>query len=87
MALISFILAIVLADLTLPWFSLLSGKSLSFPWTSSLFWIAAILCTGVTGLIAGSYPAFYLSGFRPVKVLKGTFKTGKALVWREKSLS
>jgi putative ABC transport system permease protein len=77
MAFISFMLAIVLADLTLPGFSLLSGKSLIFPWTSLLFWIAAILCTGVTGLLAGSYPAFYLSGFRPVKVLKGTFKTGK----------
>ena len=77
LAFLSFILAIALADLTLPWFSHLSGKLLSFPWTSPLFWIASLTCTGVTGLLAGSYPAFYLSGFRPVKVLKGTFRTGK----------
>ena len=77
LAFLSFILAIALAALTLPWFSELSGKLLSFPWTSPLFWIASLTCTAVTGLLAGSYPAFYLSGFRPVKVLKGTFKSGK----------
>lgn len=77
LAFLSLILAIILATLTLPWFSQLSGKLLNFPWTSPLFWVAALICTAVTGLLAGSYPAFYLSGFRPVKVLKGTFKTGK----------
>ncbi len=77
LAFLSFILAIALADATLPWFSHLSGKLLSFPWTSQLFWIASLTCIGVTGLVAGSYPAFYLSGFRPVKVLKGAFNTGK----------
>jgi putative ABC transport system permease protein len=77
MAFISFIIAIGLAAVSLSWFSQLSGKLLSFPSTSPLFWIASITCTLVTGLVAGSYPAFYLSGFRPVKVLKGAFKTGK----------
>jgi putative ABC transport system permease protein len=77
LAFLSFILAIALADLTLPWFSQLAGKTMAFPWTSPLFWIASLTCTGVTGLLAGSYPAFYLSGFRPVKVLKSAFKTGK----------
>jgi ABC-type antimicrobial peptide transport system permease subunit len=77
LAFLSFFLAIILAALTLPWFGQLSGKLLNFPWTSGLFWIAALTCTGFTGLLAGSYPAFYLSGFRPVKVLKGAFRTGK----------
>src|SRR5690349_18239024 len=77
LAFFSFFLAIALASLTLPWFSLLSGKLLVFPWASPLFWIASLICTAITGLLAGSYPALYLSGLRPVKVLKGTFKTGK----------
>jgi len=77
LAVLSFILAIVIAPLTLPLFSTLSGKTLNFPWTSALFWVSALGCTLLTGLLAGSYPAFYLSNFRPVKVLKGAFKAGK----------
>ncbi|WP_343673116.1 ABC transporter permease [Chitinophaga sp.] len=77
LAFISFVFAIVLAALTLPWFNQLAGKTMTFPWTSSLFWTLSLICTLLTGLLAGSYPAFYLSGFRPVKVLKGAFKAGK----------
>jgi putative ABC transport system permease protein len=77
LALLSFVFAIALASLTLPWFSQLAGKTMVFPWTSPIFWSLALVCTLLTGLLAGSYPAFYLSGFRPVKVLKGTFKAGK----------
>ena len=78
LALISFIVAVVLAAVTLPWFNDLSGKIMTFPWANPIFWSVAILCTLVTGLLAGSYPAFHLSGFQPVKVLKGAFKAGKA---------
>ncbi|HEY4108612.1 ABC transporter permease [Puia sp.] len=77
LAFLSFILAVALAALSLPWFNHLSGKLMSFPWTSAFFWGLSLGCTLLTGLLAGSYPAFYLSGFRPVKVLKGAFKTGK----------
>jgi ABC-type antimicrobial peptide transport system permease subunit len=78
LAALSFVLAIALAALTLPLFNQLAGKTMTFPWTTPVFWIIALTCTLLTGLLAGSYPAFYLSGFRPVKVLKGAFKAGKA---------
>ena len=77
LAFLSFVLALVLAALTLPWFNQLAGKTMDFPWTNPVFWSLSLICTLLTGLLAGSYPAFYLSSFRPVKVLKGTFKAGK----------
>ena len=76
-ALLAFVLALSMAGFSLPWFSSLSGKPMILPWTSPIFWAISLTFTVVTGLIAGSYPAFYLSGFRPVKVLKGVFKAGK----------
>lgn len=77
LAFLSFVLAVALSALTLPWFNELAGKTMTFPWTNPFFWTLALICTLLTGLLAGSYPAFYLSSFRPVKVLKGTFKAGK----------
>ncbi len=76
-ALLAFVLAVGLTALSLPWFSSLSGKPMTIPWASTTFWAVSLTFTVVTGLLAGSYPAFYLSGFRPVKVLKGAFKAGK----------
>ena len=73
----SFVLALTLAQLTLPIFNTVADKTMSIPWSSPLFWIMGIGFTLFTGLIAGSYPAFYLSSFKPVKVLKGTFKAGR----------
>ena len=77
LAFLSFVFAVALAALTLPWFNQLAGKTMTFPWTKPLFWSLSLICTLLTGLLAGSYPAFYLSSFRPVKVLKGIFKAGK----------
>jgi len=76
-ALLAFVIAIGFTVLSLPWFSSLSGRSMTPPWTSPIFWAISLGLTIVTGLLAGSYPAFYLSGFRPVKVLKGAFKAGR----------
>jgi ABC-type antimicrobial peptide transport system permease subunit len=76
-ALFAFVLAIFLTVLSLPAFSQLSGKTMALPLTSPIFWVLSFAVTAITGLLAGSYPAFYLSGFRPVKVLKGAFKAGK----------
>jgi putative ABC transport system permease protein len=77
LACLSFVLSIVLAAVTLPWFNQLAGKNMIFPWKSPVFWSLSLLCTLLTGLLAGSYPAFYLSGFQPVQVLKGIFHAGK----------
>jgi putative ABC transport system permease protein len=66
-ALLAFVLAILLARLVLPGFNQLSAKDIRFPWTSFPFWTAAITFTAFTGLLAGTYPAFYLSAFNPVR--------------------
>jgi len=77
LAFFSFVFAVALAALTLPWFNQLAGKTMTFPWTNLLFWSLSLICVLLTGLLAGSYPAFYLSSFQPMKVLKGLFKAGK----------
>ncbi|MES2277555.1 MAG: ABC transporter permease [Bacteroidota bacterium] len=77
-ALLSFVFSIVLVLLLMPLFNDIAGKNLSILWGSPLFWLSSIGFTLFTGIIAGSYPALYLSSFQPVKVLKGTFKAGAA---------
>lgn len=79
-AVISSVLGLILAQVCLPSFDLLLGKDLSLPYLNPLFWLYAILFIFVTGLLAGSYPAFFLSSFKPVSVLKGKFKNSQALV-------
>jgi putative ABC transport system permease protein len=76
-AFLAFFFALVLTELMLPMFNEVADKSMSILWTNPLFWILCLLFTGITGLIAGSYPALYLSSFQPVKVLKGTFQAGR----------
>ena len=71
------IISILIVQLTLPWFDTVADKKLTIPWTSSWFWICSVGFSVLTGLIAGSYPALYLSSFQPVKVLKGTFQLGR----------
>jgi putative ABC transport system permease protein len=73
----SFLLALFFVSLSLPWFNHLSSKEISMPWTNLWFWAVAILFILTTGLLAGSYPALFLSSFRPVKVLKGSFRLGQ----------
>lgn len=81
--LISFIAGIVgfiLLKLSLPYFNELIDKKLTIPINNPLFWLASIGFILITGLLAGSYPALYLSSFKPVRVLKGIVKNGNALV-------
>ena len=76
-AVFSLLFALMFVQLSLPFFNEVAGKKLTIPWGSPLFWLAGIGFTLFTGLIAGSYPALYLSSFNPVKVLKGTFRAGR----------
>lgn len=80
------VLALLIAQSALGRFNKLIYEELSIPYTNTRFWIAAIGFILITGILAGSYPAFYLSAFRPVKVLKGTFKAVHALVTPRKVL-
>ncbi|GGM79402.1 ABC transporter permease [Dyadobacter beijingensis] len=73
----AFIIAILIVVLALPFFNEMADKRLVFPWASAYFWLAGIAFCLLTGLLSGSYPAFYLSSFHPVKVLKGTFSAGR----------
>jgi putative ABC transport system permease protein len=74
---IAFVLSLVLAGLALPAFNEVAEKKITLPLTNPLFWIAGIVFSFLTAMIAGSYPALYLSSFQPLKVLKGTFKAGR----------
>ncbi|MEC8831941.1 MAG: ABC transporter permease [Bacteroidota bacterium] len=75
--LFAFVIAVFIVVLSLNGFNELARKEMEFPWTSPGFWVSSLLFILFTALLAGSYPALYLSSFRPVDVLKGTFKTGK----------
>ncbi|WP_350284789.1 ABC transporter permease [uncultured Croceitalea sp.] len=81
---VSFCMAILMVLLALPFFNQLAGKQMEFPHNSLLFWSICLSSIAFVGLLAGSYPALYLSSFKPVKVLKGTFKAGpSATVFRK----
>jgi putative ABC transport system permease protein len=67
-------IALLAVYLTLPAFNLLIGKELEVPVQNPGFWAAVFAFILFTGIIAGSYPAFYLSSFKPIGVLKGAFK-------------
>jgi ABC-type antimicrobial peptide transport system permease subunit len=71
------VLAILLVQFSLPPFNELANKKISIPFANPIYWLAIVFFVIITGIVAGSYPAFYLSSFNPVKVLKGTFKAGK----------
>jgi len=75
--LLASLLSILIVYLSLPAFNELAGKEVSIPWGEPVLWLSILAFILFTGMIAGSYPAFYLSSFRPVRVLKGTFRTGR----------
>ncbi|MCF3107468.1 ABC transporter permease [Niabella sp. CC-SYL272] len=72
----SFLLGMLVAVILLPYFNHMAAKTLIIPWSS--WWLLPLLVLGtvIIGIVAGLYPAFYLSSFKPVKVLKGTLAGG-----------
>lgn len=70
-AFISLLLALAIATLALPFFNDLSGKAISLPFNNPFSWLILLSTTLILGLFSGSYPAFFMSKFMPIKVLKG----------------
>ena len=77
LALLGFALAILLVLLLLPWFNTLTDKTIVFPYTNLTYWLIGLSIALLTGVAAGLYPAFYLSSFQPVRVLKSAVQIGK----------
>jgi putative ABC transport system permease protein len=73
---IAALVALLLVYAFLPAFNQLTEKQIALPYSTPLFWAVIAALTVITGIVAGSYPAFFLSAFHPVKVLKGSMKAG-----------
>jgi len=86
LAFLAGILAIIIVQISLPGYNQLTDKKLFIDFGSINTWLAFIGFILFTGLLAGSYPALFLSSFQPVKVLKGTFQKTNALVTPRKAL-
>ena len=83
---VSAILAVIIVELCMPGFGALTGKKLSMDFQRADIWVALIAFVIVTGLLAGSYPAFFLSSFKPAAVLKGQLAKVHALLTPRKVL-
>ncbi|GAB3914363.1 ABC transporter permease [Larkinella knui] len=77
LALVAFTLSLVFVGFALPFFNQMADKKMTILWSNPGFWLVGLGFSLLTGLIAGSYPALYLSSFQPVKVLKGAFRAGR----------
>ncbi len=80
------LIALLLLIIVIPFFNYVMHKQIQLPFYQLSFWSNIVIITIVTGVVAGSYPALYLSSFNPVKVLKGTIKLSSGAVWFRKGL-
>jgi len=80
------VFALVLIGLALPQFNTLTGKHIVLPIQEPYFYLFLLALILLTGFIAGSYPALFLSSLNPVKILKGTFTFGSGSVYFRKGL-
>jgi putative ABC transport system permease protein len=74
---LAFVVAISLVSLSLALFNDLADKKIILTWSNPLLWLTGLSFVIFTSLLAGSYPALYLSSVKPIKVLKGSFKAGR----------
>ena len=86
MTFVAFLLSVLLVQASLPAFRSLTHTRISIPYGSPVFWCCMAGYVLLTGVLAGARPAFYLSSFQPVKVLKGDMKTGRAATLPRKIL-
>jgi putative ABC transport system permease protein len=74
---LAFLISLLLSQFLLPWFNNVIDKEIMILWSNPSFWMLSLTFIIITGLISGSYPALYLSSFKPVSVLKGTMLIGR----------
>jgi putative ABC transport system permease protein len=84
---LSLALSIGLVYVLLPLFNLFTGKFISIPFSDLSLWIFFIGLALATGIVAGSYPALFLSSLKPVKTLKGIVRFSSSSVWFRKGLT
>jgi len=85
-SLLALILAIVVVWIFLPTFNITTEKRISISLTDYNLWLGFLLIALIAGILAGSYPALYLSGFKPARVLKGEIKGSWGELWARKGL-
>ncbi|MES1216386.1 MAG: ABC transporter permease [Bacteroidota bacterium] len=83
---ISVAIALLLTTSILPYFNQLTSKEIALPVSNPYFWLSIGGLLLITGFVSGSYPALYLSSFKPVRVLKGSLKFSNNAVWFRKGL-
>jgi ABC-type antimicrobial peptide transport system permease subunit len=76
-SIIAYIIALLITQTVLPFYNNLVEKELVIDFQSWNFWIFSIVIVFITGIISGSYPAFYLSSFQPIKILMGKLQVGR----------
>jgi len=87
LSLLALIFTIVLVQLLLPSFNQFTTKHITIPIESPIFWLLAVGLMLLVGLLAGSYPALYLSSLKPARVLKGSLRTSPKAIWLRKGLA
>jgi putative ABC transport system permease protein len=83
---LSLLVSVALIQILLPLFNILAGKQIASPIALPSYWMALIGLALLTGLLAGSYPALYLSSLKPVRTLKGTLRFTNSAIWFRKGL-
>lgn len=84
--LLAVVISLILLAFILPIFNQLTGKQIALPFGNVFFWISIAGLTILTGLVSGSYPALFLSSFKPITVLKGTLKFSNSAGYFRKGL-
>ncbi|MEM1134614.1 MAG: ABC transporter permease [Bacteroidota bacterium] len=83
---IAFLFSLLIVYFALPFFNQVADKKIAIAWGNPVFWFLGVGFSVFTCLLAGSYPAFYLSAFQPIKALKGAFKIGMLAIVQRKTL-
>lgn len=87
LSLIALIISVILTSVLLPYVNDLTGKEIALPYTEPSYWLVALGLVLVTGIVAGSYPALFMSSLKPVKVLQGSLQFSSSSKWLRKGLT